>query len=40
MLMTEVDDKRKSAKRTALVIGLVALAVYLAFLATGFFGAL
>ena len=40
MLMTDVDDKRKSAKRTALVIGLVALAVYVAFLATGFLGAL
>ena len=40
MLMTKVDDNRKSAKRTALVIGLVALAVYVAFLATGFFGAL
>ena len=38
--MTDVDDNRRAAKRTALVIGLVALAVYMAFLATGFFGAL
>ena len=38
--MTNVDDNRKSARRTALVIGLVALAVYVAFMASGFLGAL
>ena len=38
--MTDVEANRRAAKRTALVIGLVALAVYLAFMASGFLGAL
>jgi hypothetical protein len=38
--VNDVDASRRAARRTALVIGLVAIAVYVAFMATGFLGAL
>ncbi len=38
--MTNATDNRRSARRTAIVIAAVALAIYAAFMASGFLGAL
>ncbi|GAB3730597.1 hypothetical protein GCM10028862_10070 [Luteimonas pelagia] len=38
MTEAEVAARRRAARRTALVVGLVAVAVYVAFLATGILG--
>jgi hypothetical protein len=38
MTDAEVAARRKAARRTALVVGLIAVAVYVAFLATGVLG--
>jgi hypothetical protein len=38
MTEDQVAARRKAARRTALVVALVAVAVYVAFLASGVFG--